>query len=186
MPRLLIIVVSVREGRAGGPVADWFVEAARSHGGFEVEVADLKEIALPMLDEPHHPRLQRYERESTKAWSRTVDAADAYVFVTPEYNYTSPPSLLNALDHLAVEWKYKAAGFVSYGGISGGTRSTNAARIPLSSLGMLIASAAVNISFVTQQIADGLFESNERNDAAAATMLDELLMLDGALRVLRK
>ncbi len=41
------------------------------------------------------------------------------MFVTPEYNYSSAPSLLNALDYVYHEWKYKPAGFVSYGGASG-------------------------------------------------------------------
>ncbi|MFT4049722.1 MAG: NAD(P)H-dependent oxidoreductase [Solirubrobacterales bacterium] len=185
MPKLLIIIVSVRDGRAGQPVADWFIERAKAHGKFDVEVADLKEIALPLIDEPHHPRLQQYQYDHTKAWSKTVSAADAFVFVTPEYNFTTPPSLINALDYLSNEWKHKAAGFVSYGGISAGTRSTNEARIPLSCLGVLISQSAVNISFFTKQIVDGQFQNNELNDGAADAMLDELVRLDGALRTLR-
>ena len=76
-----------------------------------------------MLDEPKHPRLRQYQHAHTKAWSARVDAADAFVFVTPEYNYGMPPALLNAIDYVLHEWAYKPAGFVSYGGISGGTRS---------------------------------------------------------------
>src|SRR5690606_2807617 len=129
LPRLGIVTVSVREGRVGAPVADWFVEQATRHRGFEIERVDLKTVALPLFSEPNHPRQKQYTQETTKAWSATVAALDAFVFVTPEYNFATPPSLVNALDHLLGEWQYKAAGFVSYGGVSGGLRATQMTRM---------------------------------------------------------
>src|SRR5262245_52724626 len=123
MLKLDVIIASTRPERAGLPIANWFIEHAQKHGRFEVVRADLKEINLPLLDEPKHPRLQQYEREHTRRWSATVKAADAFVIVTPEYNFSSPPALVNALDYLYTEWNYKPAGFVSYGGASGGMRS---------------------------------------------------------------
>ena len=60
-------------------------------------------MLLPLLEEPMHPRLQRYEHAETKAWSALIHTFDAFVIVTPEYNYGSPPALLNALDHLWVD-----------------------------------------------------------------------------------
>ena len=56
MPRLLVLIASTRPVRAGKPVGDWFTGVAEAHGGFEVEVADLKELALPFMDEAKHPR----------------------------------------------------------------------------------------------------------------------------------
>ena len=55
-------------------------------GGFEAALVDLAEFNLPIYDEPKHPVLQQYEHEHTKRWSASVSAADAFVFVTPEYN----------------------------------------------------------------------------------------------------
>ena len=81
MPTLLIIIASTRPDRGGQAVADWFIPVAREHGGFDVEVADLAEIDLPLLDEPKHPRLREYTHKHTKRWSEIVDAADAFVFV---------------------------------------------------------------------------------------------------------
>ena len=52
-----------------------------------------------------------------------MEAADAFVFVTPEYNHGYPASLKNAIDYLNQEWRYKPVGFVSYGGVAAGTRS---------------------------------------------------------------
>ena len=86
-------------------------------------LTDLAKFDLPILDEPHHPRLQKYEKDHTKAWAKAVDGADAFVFVIPEYNYFAPPAVVNAVDYLAKEWNYKPAAFLSYGGVSGGLRS---------------------------------------------------------------
>src|SRR5947209_2937016 len=97
-PKLQVITVSTRPGRAGLPLSTWILERARAHDAFEVQHVDLKEENLPMFDETNHPRLRQYEHEHTKRWSAKVDGADAFVFVTPEYNHATPPSLINALD----------------------------------------------------------------------------------------
>src|ERR1051325_4932863 len=103
---LLVVVGSTRPGRVGPKVAEWFVDAAKAHGGFQVSVADLAEENLPLLDEPHHPRLQNYQHDHTKRWSEKVAAADAIVFVIPEYNYSLGAAVKNALDYLHHEWRY--------------------------------------------------------------------------------
>ena len=128
MPRLAVIVASNRPGRIAPAVTEWFVSAAREHGGFEVEVLDLAEIDLPFLDEPDHPRLRRYTHQHTRDWSARIEAADALVIVTPEYNYGMPAVLKNALDYLHQEWAYKPVAFVSYGGVSAGTRGVQMAK----------------------------------------------------------
>src|SRR4051794_21297187 len=116
MLNLHIVSVSTREGRVGPPVSAWFLDYARTHGKFNVEFVDLAEIKLPVFDEPRHPRLRQYEHAHTKAWSAVVERADAFIFITPEYNYSTPAPLVNALDYLVQEWAYKPVGFVSYGG----------------------------------------------------------------------
>ena len=86
---------------------------ATEHGVFEVVDVDLAAVALPFLDEPHHPKLGHYGHEHTKQWSATVARADAFVFVTPEYNYGYGAVLKNALDFLHAEWADKAVGFAA-------------------------------------------------------------------------
>jgi NAD(P)H-dependent FMN reductase len=186
MPRLGVIVASVREGRAGAPVADWFMERAHQHGGFELELVDLKAINLPMLSEANHPRLQKYTQESTKRWSATVAALDAFVFVTPEYNFGSPPALVNALDTVYVEWACKPVGFVSYGGVSGGLRSVQMTKLMLTAFKLVPMVEAVSIPFIAKELQDGRFPGNERVDKAAIAMLDELLRWTNALKPLRE
>ena len=186
MSKLSVIIASTRPGRVGLPVGQWFFEQAKRHGKFDVELVDLKDRNLPLLDEPHHPRLRKYEHEHTKAWSAIVQASDAFVFVTPEYNYSVAPSLLNALDYVFHEWAYKAAGIVSYGGISGGMRSAQMLRQTLSVLKVVPLPEAVTIQFATQLLEDGVFRGSEPLEKAAVTMLDELFRWTDALAVLRK
>src|ERR1700677_707522 len=121
--KLGIIVGSTRPTRVGHLVGQWVHECTGERVKFDIELLDLAKFNLPLYDEPKHPSLQQYERDHTKRWSASVAAADAFVIVTPEYNYGPPPSLLNAFDYVYKEWNYKPAGFVSCGGVSGGLRA---------------------------------------------------------------
>jgi NAD(P)H-dependent FMN reductase len=183
---LLVVVASTWPGRIGLPVSQWFVEAAKEHGGFQVSVADLAEENLPFLDEPHHPRLRKYQHDHTKRWSEKVDAADAIVFVIPEYNYAIGAPLKNALDYLNHEWAYKAASVVSYGGVSAGVRSAMALNAVTYPLKMFLVPEAVNIPFVHSfRGEDGQIHPNDTMTGAARAMLDELSRVATALKPLR-
>lgn len=175
MLNLKIIIASTRPGRAGESIGAWFTGIAKNHPAFEVQNLDLKEINLPFLDEPSHPRLQKYEHQHTKDWSAKVASGDAYVIVTPEYNHGYPASLKNALDYLFVEWGNKPVGFVSYGGISGGTRSIQQLKQVITALQMVPVVEAVNIPFFAQYLDDeGVFQGTEAQEKGAAGMLDAL------------
>ena len=186
--RLLeIFIVSTPPGRKGPRVAAWFEEGARQHDRFAIDVVDLAVVNLPLMDEPEHPRLRRYQHEHTKAWSGRIERADAFVFVTPEYNFSTPPSLINALDYLVEEWAYKPVGFVSYGGVSGGLRSVQMTKQIVTALKMVPLVEAVSIPFFTKFIdSTGAFTPDEVQVKAASTMLDELLRWAEALKRLRR
>lgn len=185
MPRLGIVVASTRPGRIGLPIAQWFETHARAHGAFELDVIDLKEVGLPMFDEPHHPRLSKYENAHTKQWSQRVSVADAFVLVMPEYNYAPPPALLNAIDYLLHEWSYKPASFVSYGGISAGLRAVTIMKAILTGLKIMPIPEGVSLPFAAQNVKEGAFQPTDANQKAATLMLDELRRWSEALRSLR-
>ena len=69
----------------------------RGHIIGDAELLDLGEINLPLMDEPVHPMLKQYEHEYTKQWSAKIEEADAFVFVTAEYDYNYPAPLRNAV-----------------------------------------------------------------------------------------
>jgi NAD(P)H-dependent FMN reductase len=185
MPKLHVIIGSTRPGRVGLDVGKWFFGFAERHAKFQVRLVDLAEVNLPLFDEPRHPRLRQYEHAHTKAWSAVVAEADAYVFVTPEYNYNPPPSLTNALDFVYHEWSYKPASFVSYGGIAGGARAVQALRLTLVSLKVVPMLETLPIPFVTQHIEAGVFKPTEAHEKGATVLLDELFKWAGALQALR-
>src|SRR6478672_3812263 len=185
-PVLQVIVASTRPSRRGLAVAAWIQQLAEQHSGFDVELVDLAHVGLPVFDEPNHPRLQQYVHRHTQDWSAAIARGDAFVFVTPEYNHSYPGSLKNALDYLAVEWADKAAGIVSYGGVSAGLRAATALKPVLAALRMVPVVEAVSIPFFAQFLTDDdEFVPNAELEAGAKGMLDELLRLTGALRSLR-
>lgn len=186
MPTLQIIIASTRPGRVGLPVGQWFAARAREHGAFTVDVADLAEINLPFLDEPNHPRLQQYTKQHTIDWSARVGAADAFAMVVPEYNYGYPATIKNAFDFLHEEWRYKPVGFVSYGGVSAGTRSVQQLKAVVTTLAMLAVTEAVSIPFVRERIGEqGELVANDVMNAAADAMLEALARAAVALEPLR-
>jgi len=183
-PILQIIIASTRPGRVGPSVASWINERAIAHGGFDVELIDLAEVNLPMFDEPKHPRFRQYVHQHTKDWSATIDRADAFIFVVPEYNYGFNAAIKNAIDYLNAEWQHKPVGFVSYGGVAAGTRAVQMLKQVVTTLKMV---DAVNIPFVQQFLdADRKLQPNDIMEAAATAMLDELVRWTASLRALRQ
>ncbi len=185
-PRLHTIICSTRPGRHGPKVANWFHGVAAAYDGFESVLVDLADFALPLFDEPKHPRLHQYEHAHTRRWSESVASADAFAFVTPEYNYFAPPAFVNAITYLSQEWAYKPAGFVSYGGVSGGLRAQQSEKQLLTTLKMMPIPESVSLPAFSQHIQpDGSFEPGERAEAAARAMLDELHRWAVALQPMR-
>ena len=185
-PRLLVVIASTRPGRLGLPVGRWFAQRARDYDAFDVEVVDLAELDLPFLDEPNHPRLRRYTHAHTKDWSATVDRSDAFVFVTPEYNHAFPAPLKNALDFLYHEWARKPVGFVSYGGVAGGTRAVQMLQPVVTAVRMVPVADTVSIPFIVDLVDEaGRLLPNEIMERAAATMVAELARVQAGLRPTR-
>lgn len=182
--KLKVIIGSTRPGRGGPTVAAWVAKAAAAHGGFEVETVDLADVALPLLDEPKHPAMQQYEHDHTKAWSAIAADADAFLFVTPEYNYFPPAVLVNAVQALSQEWKYKPAGMVSYGGISGGLRAAQELRQLLGNQQMMALPQVVPAPFYANFIEDGVFTPNDKMEEGMTMLLGELAKWGEALKPL--
>ena len=179
--KLMIVVGSVRPGRVGLPIAEWVRAEAEKTGRFEIDFVDLAELSLPFMDEPNHPSLKQYTKQHTLDWSARVDAAEAFIFVTPEYNYSFSPALKNALDFLNKEWWRKPLGFVSYGGVSGGTRGVADIMTVISALGLVRVGANVELNFGGRQVVDGVFQPGEKEIAILAKEFAELDNLSGFL-----
>lgn len=186
MYNLKIITASTRPGRKGPALAEWIFETSKKHTEFSVALLDLAVINLPFLDEPNHPRLQKYEKEHTKKWSAAIAEADAFIFVLPEYNFSYPATLKNAIDFLYKEWNYKPVGIVSYGGIAGGTRSMQAIKQVINAVKMVAMVEAVNVPLFTKHIDEqNKFNADEPIQKSAEGMLKELLKWTESLKGMR-
>lgn len=184
---LQIIICSTRAGRKGPAIAAWAAACARSHAAFAVEVVDLAAFDLPILDEATHPRFAKYERAQTQRWSASVARGDAFIFVLPEYDFSMPASLLNALQVIYHEWTYKPAAFVSYGGESGGLRSVQMAKQVMTTFKVVPIVEAVSLHEVGQRYDESTktFNAAEKDATKAAAMLDELHRWAVALKPMR-
>ena len=183
---LKIIIASTRPGRKGPMLGSWIFQVAKENGGFDVSLLDLAIINLPFMDEPHHPRLKQYQHDHTWNWSKIIDEADAFIIVTPEYNFGYPAWIKNALDFLFHEWSYKPVGFVSYGGIAGGTRSVQMLKQVVTAQKMMPVMESVNVPFFMNYISEEeTFVPNEGVKNSANAMLSELSKWTRALKTLR-
>ncbi len=182
-PVLQVVVASTRPGRLGPAFAAWIADLARRQEHFDVEVVDLAEVDLPFMDEPHHPRLRAYQHQHTKDWSATVDRADAFVFVTPEYNHGYNAVLKNAIDYLHAEWADKPVGFLSYGGVAAGTRAVQQLKQVLAALRMVPVVESVAVPFAARVVDDdGTVRAGDAMLTGAEGMLRELARLSALLR----
>jgi NAD(P)H-dependent FMN reductase len=188
MYKLKIISSTVRPGRKGPVIAQWITDVAKNHGSFEVELLDLGEINLPLMNEAIHPIMKQYEHDHTKQWSAKIEEADAFIFVTAEYDYSYPASLKNALEYLVHEWAYKAAGIVSYSmGPFAGVRAVMGLKADLLSLKTIGLGEMVNIPSYNQFLnEEGVFIPDERLIAASKIMFNELVRWTKGLKAIKE
>ncbi|TCJ99492.1 NADPH-dependent FMN reductase [Nocardia alba] len=117
--KLAIIIGSVREGRFGPVVANWFAQQVDDR--FDVDIIDLADTALPALPAvPPALDPDPVRPADMRDLTDRLAAADAYVIVTPDYNRSYPAALKAAIDWHFTQWDAKAIGFVGYSGGSGG------------------------------------------------------------------
>lgn len=183
--RLAIIIGSVREGRFGPTVASWIADQAAAHGGFDVDVIDLADYDIPLRLPAASPKYagDSYPRPDGMAGlTDALDAADAFIVVTPEYNHSYPAGLKHAIDVVHGGWARKPVGFVSYGGISGGLRAVEHLRPVFAELHATTIRETVSFA-----MAHGAFEGDtpidrEGAELAAKVLLDDLAWWARALR----
>jgi NAD(P)H-dependent FMN reductase len=187
MYKLKVISSTVRPGRKGPAIAKWITEVAGNHG-FEAEMIDLGELNLPVMNEPVHPALKQYEHEHTKQWSAKIDEADAFIFVTAEYDYSYPAPLKNAIEYLVHEWAYKPSGIVSYSiGPFAGVRAVMSLKTDLLSLKNVSLGEMVNIPQLNQFMdEEGNFTADERLNNNAKIMLDQLVRWTKGMKAIRE
>lgn len=181
--RLAVIIGSVRAGRFGPTVAKWFVNEVKQHDQFDIDIVDLAEVNLPVvIGEPDDAGKQALGKITP-----VLEAADAFVIVTPEYNHSYPASLKNALDWHMSQFHAKPVAFVSYGGISGGLRAVEHLRNVLAELHAV--TIRDSVSFIGAAYAfneEGQPRDPKDCTAAAKILIDQLAWWAVSLREARE
>lgn len=122
MIKTLIITSTVREGRTSHKIADWYMAEAKKSGvDMEFEILDIADLDLPLFDQAAPPMMHQYNDIQNKIADK-IGPADAFVFVTAEYNHTVSGALKNFLDYISAEWARKPVAYVGYGS-AGGVRA---------------------------------------------------------------
>lgn len=180
--RLTILLGSVREGRLGPAVADWFTSRVRARDGLAVDVIDLADHPLPLTLPGYAGALSAETAREREQLSARLAAADAFAVVTPEYNHTFPAGLKNFLDWFLDEWAAKPVGFVSYGGMGGGLRAVEHLRPVFAELHAVTVRDSVSFHTAWEQIGDSGLSASEASEGAAKSMLDQLVWWGDVLR----
>jgi NAD(P)H-dependent FMN reductase len=176
MITIKIITGSVRPGRFNIQPAQWIYEIAQKRKDITTELIDLMDIKLPLLDEPIPPSQNQYSKEHTKKWSKMIDGADGFIFVTPEYNHGVSPVLKNAIDYLFFEWHYKPVSFISYGSLAGGSRAVEHLRGIAAEIKMYDLREQIMLPTYWENVDEnGKYQFTERHITSANEMLDSLI-----------
>ena len=179
-----MIIGSVREGRVAPLVANWFAAQAERRDDVALDVIDLAETRLPDGLRGH---LGGEKPEEVVGLRPRVEAADAFVVVTPEYNRSFPAALKLMIDSYHREWAAKPVGFVCYGGMSSGLRAVEQLRLVFAELhAVTIRDSVAFQSPWTLFDAEGNWPKDPAGpEGAAKVMIDELVWFGRALRQAR-
>ena len=124
--RILVFYGSYRADRAGIRLADFIVLGLAARGA-DVELIDAKAVGLPILDRMYKEHPKGTAPAPLEVLAGKIRAADAFVFVTGEYNWGVQPGLKNLTDHFLEEWFWRPAAIASYSaGRIGGARAAAA------------------------------------------------------------
>lgn len=161
--KLQIIVGSTRPGRATPSVAKWVANEAANLSDTTVEMVDLQDYGLPFFDEAISPRYNqnRQPAPEVQKWLDKVKEADAYIFVTPEYNHSVSGVLKNSIDFFNTEIKQKPAAVVSHGGVGGARAATHLKEVLSEAGATIIPSGVQFVGYVAQ---GGLIDENGELD----------------------
>lgn len=152
--RILVFYGSYRSDRMGIRLADYIIRNFQDRGD-NAELIDAKAINLPMLDRMYKEYPRGEAPPAMEALATKIREADAFVFVTGEYNWGVQPGLKNLTDHFLEEWFWRPAAVASYSaGRISGVRSGLIWHGTLSEMGMVVVSSALAVGPITESLND--------------------------------
>jgi NAD(P)H-dependent FMN reductase len=186
--RILVFYGSYRSDRMGIRLANYVVAGLEARGE-DVELIDAKAVGPPMLDRMYKEYPPGSAPEALEALAAKIRAADAFVFVTGEYNWGVQPGLKNLTDHFLEEWFWRPAAIASYSaGRFAGARSGLIWHGTLSEMGMIVISSSIAVGPIAQTLdADGkpIGAAGQALDQAFGRFADDLAWWTEAAKLQR-
>lgn len=147
--RVGVIIGSSRPTRVCPQIVDWILSEIRSDvdSSLSFHTIDLATWNLPLLDEHDIPAHGNYTQPHTIRWSEEIKTYQAFIFVTPQYNWGYPAVLKNALDYLYSEWSGKPAIIISYAHRGGGKAAAQLRQVVEGGLHMNVVQTMPGIVF---------------------------------------
>jgi NAD(P)H-dependent FMN reductase len=150
--KVLVLYGSYRSDRKGVRLANYVVAGFQARG-VDAELVDAKAVGLPMLDRMYKEYAKGEAPISMETLAEKIRTADAFVFVTGEYNWGPQPGLKNLTDHFLEEWFWRPAAIASYSaGRFSGVRSGTVWHGILSEMGMLVVSSTLAVGPISQTL----------------------------------
>jgi NAD(P)H-dependent FMN reductase len=148
--RILVFYGSYRADRKGIRLAQFIVAGLDARGDLP-ELIDAKAVNLPMLDRMYKEHAAGTAPPALESLAEKIRSADAFVFVTGEYNWGMQPGLKNLTDHFLEEWFWRPAAIASYSaGRLSGARSNLLWHGTLSEMGMVVISSTLTVGPIDQ------------------------------------
>jgi len=150
--KILVFYGSYRSDRMGVRLADYEVAGLKARGA-DAELVDAKAVDLPMLDRMYKEYPKGAAPAPMEALAEKIRNADAFIFVTGEYNWGPQPGLKNLTDHFLEEWFWRPAAIASYSaGRFSGVRSGTVWHSILSEMGMVVVSSTLAVGPISQTL----------------------------------
>jgi NAD(P)H-dependent FMN reductase len=150
--KILVLYGSYRSDRLGIRLAN-YTNSRLSARGWAAELIDAKAVGLPMLDRMYKEYPAGTAPQALEALAGKIRAADAFVFITGEYNWGVQPGLKNLTDHFLEEWFWRPAAIASYSaGRIAGARSNMAWHQILSEMGMVVISSTLMVGPIAEAL----------------------------------
>ena len=138
--RLLAFAASLKRASLNRKLIHLAVELARE-AQVEVDLADFREFDMPLYDAD----LQNSAGfpEGAQELARRIEAVDGLMIASPEYNYSLPGTLKNAIDWVSRMKPMPLRGkhgvlLAASTSVVGGIRGLWALRVPLEGLGVML------------------------------------------------
>ncbi|TXD43747.1 NAD(P)H-dependent oxidoreductase [Lujinxingia vulgaris] len=166
---------SLRQNSHNGKLFDVAADLLDAMEGVAVDRRTFAEFEMPLYNQDLQEQGFPEGAERLKA---AVEAADALLIVTPEYNYSIPGNLKNALDWLS---RYRPGPLrdkplllmSASPSMIGGNRGLWQTRIPLESMGAVVSPRMFGLSMAHQAFEDdGSLKSAELNEQLDGLLAD--------------